>query len=87
MAVDETRIAGVVPAICGQHLRCGFWIFVIALEQSSRLDQNFAVVGHLDFDPFARHAHGVGAGFVIGLQAHEHCRFGGAIQLLDVDTD
>ena len=87
MRIQKTGVAGVVPAICGQHFSRGLWIFEIALEQARRLNQNLAVVGHLDLDALAWHAHSVGTRFVVGLQADKHRRFRGAIQLLQVDTN
>ena len=33
--IDKAGVAGVVPAICGQHLGGGLRVFVIFLEQAS----------------------------------------------------
>ena len=76
-----------VPAVCCQNFGGGFWVFVIADEQARRLDQDLAVVGHFDFHTAARHTHCVGTRFVVGLQAHKHSGFGGAIQLLQVNAN
>ncbi len=87
VGVQETGVAGVVPAIGCQHLGGGGGVLVVLLEQASGLDQDFAVVGQLDLHAPDGHAHGVGAGLVVGLQADEHGRFGGAVELLEVDAD
>ena len=67
MAVDEARVIGVVPAICGQHLCRGFGVFVIAFEQAGRLHQHLALLRHFDFHTRTWHTHGVGSRFVVGL--------------------
>ena len=85
--IQKPRIAGVVPTIGAEHLGGGFGVFVIALEQARRLDQDFTVVGHLDLYTRARHTHGIGARFVVGLQTHKHGGLGRAIQLFEVDAD
>ena len=85
--VDEAGVAGVVPAVRRQHLGRGLRVLVIALEQAGRLDQDLAVVGDADFHALARHADGVGAGLMVRLQAHEHRRFRGAVELLQVHAD
>ncbi|MNU81777.1 hypothetical protein D3C71_714480 [compost metagenome] len=85
--VEESCIAGVVPAIGGEHLGRGLGVLVVLLEQAGGLDEDLAVVGHLDLHTANRHAHRVGARLVVGLQADEHGGLGGAIQLLEVDAD
>ena len=67
MAVDKSRVIGVVPTICRQHFRRGFGIFVIAFEQAGRLHQHLALLGDFDFYTRTWHTHGVGSCFVIGL--------------------
>jgi hypothetical protein len=87
MRIEEAGVAGVVPTIRGQYFGgCGR-VLEILLEQARRLDQDLAVVRHLDLDAGDRHAHRVGARRVVGLQADEHRGLGGAIELLEVDAD
>jgi hypothetical protein len=78
--VQEAGVARVVPAVGGQHLGGGGRVLVVLLEQARALDQDLAVVGHLDLHAVDGHAHGVGLDFVVGLQAHEHRGFGAAVQ-------
>ena len=85
--IEKAGVTGVVPAVGGQHLGRGGRVLVILLEQARRLDQDLAVVGHLDLDTGNRHAHGVGARLVVGLQADKHRGLGRAVQLLEVDAD
>ena len=86
-SVDEASIAGVVPAVGGQHLGGGLGVLVVLLEQAGRLHQDFAVRCQFDLHPFTGHAHRVGARFVVGLQADEHRSLSRTVELLDVDAD
>ncbi len=85
--VQKTGVAGVVPAVRRQHFGGGCRVLVVLLEQTGRPDQDLAVVGDLDLHAADRHAHGVGAGLVVGLQADKHGGFGRAIELFEVDAD
>ena len=87
LRVDKTGIAGVVPAVSGQHFGCGLRVFVVTLEQTGRFDQNLAIAGNFDFNPFNRHAHGVSPRLVVGLQANEHSSFSAAIELLQINAN
>ena len=85
--VEEAGVAGVVPAVGVEHLggRCG--VLVVLLEQPGRAHQHLAGVGDPDLDAFDRHADGVGAHLVVGLQADEDGGLGRAVELLQVDAD
>ena len=85
--IQKAGVTGVVPAIGGEHLGRGLRILEVLFKQTGRLNQNLAVVSHLDLDTGNWHAHGVGTGFMVGLQADKHRGLGGAIQLLEVDAN
>ena len=85
--IDKPGVAGVVPAVCPQHLGRSLRVFVIAFEQAGRPHQNFAVIGHPQFHAPTRHAHCVSAGLVVGLQADKNRRFGRTVQLLEVHAN
>ena len=85
--VHEAGVAGAVPAVGAQDLRGRLGILVVLLQQPRRADQDLAAVGHLDLDAFDRHADGVGARLVVGLQADEHRGLGRAVELLQVDAE
>ena len=87
VCIQKAGVAGVVPTIRSKHLGRGLRVFEILLEQTGRLDQNLAVVSHFDLDTGNWHANRVGTGLVVGLQADKHSSLGGAVELLEVDTD
>jgi hypothetical protein len=70
--VQEAGVAGVVPAVARQHLGRGRRVLVVLLQQARAADQDLAVVGQADLHAVDGHAHGVGLGLVVGLQADEH---------------
>jgi hypothetical protein len=62
-------------------------ILVVALEEPGRAHEHLAAVADLDLDALDRHADGVVASLVVGLQADEHRGLGRAVELLQVDAD
>ena len=76
-----------VPAFRVQHFGGGFGVLVIALQKPRRAHQDFPRIAEFDFDTVAGHAHGIGPRLVVGLQADEHRRLGGPVELLQVDPD
>ncbi len=85
--IEKARIARAVPAVRREHFRGRLGVLVVAAQQARGLHEDLAVAVHLDLHPADRHAHGVGMHRVVGLQADEHRRLGGSVELLEVDAD
>ena len=87
-AVDDLEVAVRIqkPASLGGTSRRSAprpWRRVLCtLEQPGGLHHDFAVVGHLDLHATDRHAHGVGAGLVVGCRHTNTAVSGRTVQLL-----
>src|SRR5713226_3487307 len=86
IGIEEAGIAGMEPPIAqrrGRLLRA----LVIAREEALGADEHLAPIGELDVDAGQRRAHGLQLDSTVPVQGGRRAALGGAVELLEVDTD
>src|SRR5229473_1801077 len=86
IGIEEAGIAGMEPPTAqrrGRLLRA----LVVAREEALGADEHLAPIGELDVDAGQRRAHGLQLDSTVPVQGGRRAALGGAVELLEVDTD